>query len=51
MISAGIDYRMNDRMNLRVEPTFRYGVMKITDAPITAYLFNAGLNIGYYVRL
>jgi hypothetical protein len=51
MISAGINYCINQQMNLRIEPTFRYGVMKIIDQPITAYLYNAGLNIGYYVRL
>lgn len=47
-ISAGIDYKLNNRMNLRIEPTFRYGVLKIIDASVTGYLFNGGLNIGYY---
>ena len=50
-ISAGIDYKINDRTNLRVEPTFRYGVLKIIDAPLTAYLYSGGLNIGYYYGL
>ncbi len=26
-ISAGIDYTINKRLNLRIEPTFRYGVL------------------------
>lgn len=45
--SIGIDYKINSRMNLRVEPTFRYGARKIIEAPITAYLYSGGLNIGY----
>ncbi|TND08370.1 MAG: hypothetical protein FD123_2166 [Bacteroidetes bacterium] len=49
-ISAGVDYRINDKINLRAEPTFRYGLLKIIDTPITGYLWNAGLNITcYYV--
>jgi hypothetical protein len=51
MISAGIDWKINSKNNLRVEPTFRYGVLKTIDAPVTAYLWSAGLNIGYYFGL
>ena len=47
-ISVGFDYKVNSRMNLRVEPTFRYGILTIIDAPIHGYLYNAGLNISYY---
>ncbi|MES2621388.1 MAG: porin family protein [Bacteroidota bacterium] len=50
-ISVGIDYKINNRMNLRVEPTFRYGVLKIIDAPVTGYLYSGGLNISYYFGL
>ncbi len=50
-ISVGIDYKINNRMNLRVEPTFRYGVLKITDTPVTDYLYSGGLNISYYFGL
>ena len=50
-ISVGIDYKINSRMNLRVEPTFRYGVLKIIDAPVTGYLYSGGLNISYYFGL
>lgn len=49
MISAGIDYRINSNMNLKIEPTFRYGALQLIDAPITIYLWNAGLNISFYV--
>lgn len=50
-ISTGINWKLNSRNNLRFEPTFRYGVLKIIDAPVTGYLWNAGLNIGYYFGL
>jgi hypothetical protein len=50
-ISFGVDWKMNSRMNLRVEPTFRYGVIKINDAPVTSYLYNGGLNLSYYFAL
>lgn len=50
-ISAGIDYKINDRTNLRVEPTFRYGVLKIIDESLTEYIYSGGLNIGYYYGL
>lgn len=51
VISAGIDYKINNRMNLRVEPTFRYGVLKTVKAPVEEHLYNGGLNISYYFGL
>jgi hypothetical protein len=50
-ISFGADYRISNKFNLRVEPTFRYGILKIIDTPITAYLWNGGLNITCYYSL
>lgn len=50
-VSAGIDWKFNDRNNLKIEPTVRYGALKIIDAPVTGYLWNAGLNISYYFGL
>jgi len=48
LISAGIDYRISNKINLRIEPTIRYGILKIIDTPVTAHLWNAGLNISCY---
>ena len=48
-ISFGIDYKINEALNLRVSPTFRYGVSKIIDASITDYLWNTGINVGFYL--
>jgi hypothetical protein len=50
-ISAGIDYKLSNNSSLRIEPTFRHGLSQIIDAPATAYLYSAGLNIGYYYGL
>ena len=50
-VSVGIDYRISNKINLRIEPTFRYGAIKIIDAPITEYLWNGGLNITCYYGL
>ena len=44
MLSVGIDYKINNRMNFRAEPTFRVGVLN-------NYLFNAGVNLAYYFGL
>lgn len=48
MVSLGIDWKLNNKNTIRVEPTFRYGVLKIINTPVTGYLWNAGINIGYY---
>lgn len=50
-VSVGIDWQLCDKFNLRVEPTFRYGLLKIIDAPITAYLWSGGLNFTCYYAL
>jgi hypothetical protein len=51
MICFGIDYKLNNKIHLLAEPTFRYGVIKTKDAPVTENLWNAGLNIGFYYAL
>lgn len=50
-VSVGIDYKINNKMSLRIEPTFRYGVLQIINTPLTAYLYSGGINIGYYFGL
>ena len=48
MISGGIDYSINVNTHILIEPTFRYGIIKIKDAPVSEKLWNAGLNVGIY---
>jgi len=50
-VSAGIDYKISNKINLRAEPTLRYGLLKIIDTPVTAYLWSGGLNITCYYAL
>lgn len=45
-VSFGVSYDIHERFFLYANPVFRYGILKIIDAPITAYLFTGGLNIG-----
>jgi len=51
MLSAGVAYQLNERMHVRLEPTFRYGVLKVSDSPITMRLWDLGLNAGFYFSL
>lgn len=47
-VSIGIGYEINNRTIIKVEPTFRYSILKIIDAPITGYLWNGGINFSYW---
>jgi hypothetical protein len=47
MISAGIDYTISNKIHLTAAPTFRYGVLKTTNTPVTESLWSAGLNAGF----
>ncbi|MHB8259255.1 MAG: hypothetical protein ACYDCN_06785 [Bacteroidia bacterium] len=47
-ISCGIDFKIKNRMCLRIEPTLRYGILKVSNDLATLYIWNAGLNISYY---
>jgi Outer membrane protein beta-barrel domain len=49
-ISAGFEMRFNPIMSIKVEPTFRYGLLKITDTPVSGHWYSGGLNVSYLVR-
>lgn len=51
MISFGIDYKISNNIHLRVEPTFRYGIIKVNHSPIKENLWNAGVNLGISYEL
>ena len=44
MISAGVDYKLKEKTSLRLEPTFRYGLLQPN-------IWSAGLNVDYYCTL
>jgi hypothetical protein len=47
-VSAGIDCQMKNGNHFRFEPTLRYGLIPVMDAPISEYLWTTGLNLSYY---
>ncbi len=51
MIGFGAEYQFKNNSHIVIEPTFRHGISKTTDTPVTAYLYSFGLNIGYYFGL
>jgi len=49
ILEAGIDYKINSRMNLKVSPCFKFGALNLSpDTPIGEHLFNGGIKIQYY---
>lgn len=47
-ISCGIDYRINQRMSLRLEPNFRCMILKNGASDIYNHLYSIGLNMCFY---
>lgn len=45
-ISFGLNYALNDKFQIFGQPTFRYHITKLVDAPINEHLFNYGVEIG-----
>ena len=50
-VSAGIDYKISAALHLRIEPAFRYGLIKPESTNYRANLWSAGINIGAYFTL
>lgn len=46
--SFGVNYNLNERLYLKAEPTFRYGIVNIISTPVTGKLWNAGLNLSCF---
>lgn len=51
MLSIGVEKKIKERHFIRIEPTFRYGLLKIIDTPVSARLWSLGLNLSYYFGL
>jgi hypothetical protein len=47
-ISCGIDYKIKNKMIFRLEPTFKYGLLKVSSGLAAEYIWNAGLNVSWY---
>lgn len=50
-LSAGIDWNLHPKVNVRVEPSFQFSALKIIDAPVSGRLYSAGLKMSMYYRL
>lgn len=51
MVSAGVDWTINEKSSLRFEPIARYGVLNIMNSSLAEYLWSYGLQIGYFFSL
>lgn len=49
--STGLSLKRNDRVEFRLQPTGRYGLLPIVDGPITANVWNVTLDLGVRIRL
>ena len=47
----GVKYDLSSRLQLRILPSFRYGITTINDAPIVGRLWSAGIVVASYFRL
>jgi hypothetical protein len=47
-VSAGIAFDLSDKMALAIEPTFKYGLIALTDTPVAEKLYSVGLNTTLY---
>lgn len=46
-LSTGLALRTSDRFEWRLQPTVRYGLVDILDAPITASLYSGTVDVGF----
>jgi hypothetical protein len=44
-VGFGLEYKPCNNLVLVAAPTFRYGLVKIVDKPVTEFLWNVGLNL------
>ncbi len=54
LASVGVQYKLKDNLFLMAEPTFQYGVFKVSNEPVTGiaeHLWNVGLNVGVHLKL
>jgi hypothetical protein len=50
-IGTGIEFKINNKSNLRIESMLRFGIRRINDGPMATHLWNLGLNISYNYKL
>jgi hypothetical protein len=50
-LNVGLLYQLSNKWQLKLEPTFRYGLLKTSDTPVSGRLYNFGLSSGIYLTL
>lgn len=51
VVNIGVNYDINEKLLVRIAPTFSYGVRSVANTPISEYLWNCGVNAGCYIKL
>ena len=46
LFGAGLNYKVNEKLDLKVEPIYSRSITPINGAPIKSYLYSFGLNLG-----
>ena len=50
-VSIGVERQVSRKVSVRIQPVFKYGILKIIDTPVSANLWSGGVNVGCYYRL
>lgn len=50
-LNVGLHYQLSNKLQLKFEPTFRYGLLRTSDTPISGRLYHFGLSTGIYLEL
>ena len=52
LVSIGVDYKLTNKINILIEPTFRFGLIETNEAPVNEKLWSAGAFVGlsYYIK-
>jgi hypothetical protein len=51
VVGAGVDYEINQKFMIRVEPEYRRSLVSIINTPIQSQLYSAGINFGVFMKL
>ena len=51
LAGLGINYELNNKLTIRIEPTYRRSITSIVNAPIKGYSYSTGVNTGLFLKL
>lgn len=47
VLGLGFDYQISKHFSMRVAPTFRYGILKTINTPLTEHIYSGGLVVNF----